>query len=120
MKFVGKKFGVTEGSWRVAIAVAVLCAALLSAGAVQAQTLEETMAEQRKQHIIPGKQLHVADARNYEFCEVAPILGTSMENAVANFYNPTGVDHCSPEQFAEIEKDKDKIIKEMGAMQVFL
>ena len=47
-------------------------------------------------------------------------MGTSKENAVADFYNPTGIDHCSPEQFAQIEKDKEKIIKETGAMEVFL
>ncbi len=77
------------------------------------------MAEQSKLHIIPGKQLH-ANGPNYEFCEVAPIYGTSKANAVADFYNPTGIDHCSPEQFAQIEKDKEKIIKEMGAREVFL
>src|SRR6266487_140439 len=99
--------------------VVVLCLGLLSAGAMRAQTLDQNMAELAKQHIVPGKQLH-AVGPNYEFCEVAPIVGTSMQNAVANFYNPTGVDHCSPEQFAEIEKDKEKIIKEMGAINVFL
>src|ERR1035441_7819232 len=79
-------------------------------GAAFAQTAEQNMAAQSKQHIIPGKQLH-AVGPNYEFCEVAPIVGTSKENAVANFYNPTGVDHCSPEQFTQIVGDKEKIIK---------
>ena len=82
-------------------------------------TVDQNMAEQSKRHIIPGKQLH-ATGPNYEFCEVAPIYGTSMENAVADFYNPTGIDHCTPEQFAEIEKEKEKIIKETGARDVFL
>ena len=82
-------------------------------------TVEQNMAEQSKLHLIPGKEIH-ATGPNYEFCEVAPIYGTSMENAVADFYNPTGIDHCSPEQFAQIEKDKEKIIKEMGAREVFL
>jgi hypothetical protein len=41
-------------------------------------------------------------------------------HAVANFYNPTGIDHCSPEQFAEIVKDKEMIMKETGAIDVFL
>ncbi len=80
-----------------------------------AQTAEQNMAAQSKQHIIPGKQLH-AKGPNYEFCEVAPIVGTSPENAVANFYNPTGVDHCSPEQFTQIVGDKAKIIKDTGAL----
>jgi hypothetical protein len=118
MKCIGKKFGINKGSRRVAMAVAVLCSALLSAGAVHAQTLEENMAEQRKQHIIPGKQIHVPNARGYQFCEVAPIVGTAMGNAVANFYNPTGIDHCTPEQFAQL--DAEKITKEMGAIRTFL
>ena len=82
-------------------------------------TVQENMAEQTRSHLIPGKQLH-ATGPNYEFCEVAPIYGTSEENAVADFYNPTGIDHCSPEQFTQIQKDKEKIIKGMGARDVFL
>jgi hypothetical protein len=42
------------------------------------QTAEQNMAAQSKQHIIPGKQLH-AVGPNYEFCEAAPIVGTSKE-----------------------------------------
>src|SRR4029450_4499353 len=41
-----------------------------------------------------------------------------MGNAVANFYNPTGIDHCTPEQFAQL--DAEKITKEMGAIRTFL
>ena len=88
-------------------------------GAAFAQTAEQNMTAQSKQHIVPGKQLH-AVGPNYEFCEVAPIVGTSKENAVANFYNPTGVAHCSPEQFTQIVGDKEKIIKDAGAINVFL
>jgi len=109
MKFVGRTVQ------KLAVLAAVSGAVLLTGCA----TVEQNMAEQSKLHIIPGKQLH-ANGPNYEFCEVAPIYGTSMGNAVADFYNPTGIDHCSPEQFAQIEKDKEKIIKEMGARQVFL
>jgi hypothetical protein len=108
----------------VAWLTAGLCALLLPVGAsaqqaTGAMTAEQNMAAQAKSHVVPGKQLH-AKGPNYTFCEVAPIVGTSKENSVANFYNPTGIDHCSPEQFAEIVKDKDKIIKETGAIDVFL
>jgi hypothetical protein len=101
-----------------------LCALLFPAGAFAQQaagamTAEQNMAAQAKSHVVRDKQLH-AKGPNYTFCEVAPIMGTSKENAVANFYNPTGIDHCTPEQFAEIVKDKDKIIKDSGAMDVFL
>jgi len=112
MKFRAKKVQ------RFAVLTAISAGVLLS-GAAFGQTLEENMAAQQKQHIIPGKQLK-AKGPNYQFCEVAPIMGTSPANAVANFYNPTGIDHCSPEQFAQIVKDKEKIIKETGAIDVFL
>jgi hypothetical protein len=112
MKFRAKKVQ------RFAVLAAISAVVLLS-GAAFGQTLEENMAAQQKQHIIPGKQLK-AKGPNYEFCEVAPIVGTSKANAVANFYNPTGIDHCSPEQFAQIVKDKEQIIKETGAIDVFL
>lgn len=96
--------------------LAAVMAAVLLAGCNSA---EQNMAEQSKQHLIPGKQIHVTGA-NYQFCEVAPIFGTSPENAVADFYNPTSIDHCTPEQYAQIEKDKENIKKEMGAREVFL
>ena len=106
---------------RLVITFNLVLLAMLTAvcGAASAQTAEQNMAAQSKQHIIPGKQLH-AVGPNYEFCEVAPIVGTSKENAVANFYNPTGVAHCSPEQFTQIAGDKEKIIKDAGAINVFL
>jgi hypothetical protein len=110
-----------EGLFRSLPSLATVSAAVLLAATVAAQTaptVEQNMAEQRK-HIIAGKQLQ-AKGPDYQFCEVAPIMGTSKENAVANFYNPTGIDHCSPEQFAQIVKDKEKIIKETGAIDVFL
>jgi hypothetical protein len=99
--------------------LAVISAVVLLGSAAFGQTLKENMAAQLKQHVTPGKHIK-AKGPNYEFCEVAPIVGTSPENAVANFYNPTGIDHCSPEQFAEIVKDKEQIIKETGAIDVFL
>jgi hypothetical protein len=82
-------------------------------------TAEQNMAEQQKLHLVPGKQLQ-ANGPNYQFCEVALFYGTTPENAVAIFYNPTGIDHCSPEQFAQIEKDKEQIVKRMGARDAFL
>lgn len=102
------------------LAVAALLSVVSGAAfAQEALTVQQNMEAQAKQHVIPGKQLK-AKGPNYQFCEVAPIVGTSKENAVANFYNPTGIDHCTPEQFAQIVKDKEKIIKETGALDVFL
>jgi hypothetical protein len=120
---VDNKLGIDERRLRISRVAAGLCSvvAVVTAGAVGAQqalTWQQNMEKQKKEHI-PGKELR-ATGPNYEFCEVAPIMGTSKENAVVNFYIPTGVDHCTPEQFAEIVKEKDKIIKETGALDVFL
>lgn len=103
------------------LSVAAGLSAVLFAGTVSAGdlTVEQNMAEQYKKNVIPGKKL-VAKGPNYQFCEVAPVIGTSMENAVANFYNPTGIDTCTPEDFEKIVALKEQIIKEHGAMDVFL
>ena len=45
----------------------------------------------RKEHLIPGKEIHLTDMRGvHRFCEVGLITGTSKGNAIANFYNSTG------------------------------
>jgi len=99
------------------VALAAVAGAVFLAGCA---TVEQNMAEQSKLHLIPGKQLHVTGP-NYQFCEVALFYGTSPENAVADFYNPTtGTEHCTPEQFAQIEKDKAQIVKDNGARDAFL
>jgi hypothetical protein len=121
MKVVGNRLGSHEGKLRISRVAASLCSvvALLVAGAVAAQqalTIEQNMDLQKKR-VVAGKVLN-AKGPNYEFCEVGTIMGTSKENAVVNAYNPTGIDHCSPAQAAEIAKDKEKIKKEMGAMDV--
>jgi hypothetical protein len=43
---------------------------------------------------------------------------TSKSNAIAEFYNSTGVDDCTPEQFAAL--DQKKIISETGSREAFL
>ena len=69
---------------RFAALAAVACAMLLFGCA----TAEQNMAEQQKLHLVPGKQIY-ATGPNYQFCEVGLFYGTSAENAVAIFYNPT-------------------------------
>ena len=122
MKVVGNRLGTNEsrlGISRVAAGLCSVVAILLAAAAVsqQALTLEQNLAEYRK--TLKATERH-ATGPNYQFCEVAPIVGTSKENAVALFFNPTTIGHCTEAQFVEIERDKDKIIKEMGALDVFL
>ena len=70
------------------------------------------MAASRKEHLVSGKQIHMKNMRGYQFCEVALINGTSKGNAIADFYNSTGTDNCTPERFAGL--DEEKIKKETG------
>jgi hypothetical protein len=92
-----------------------LSAALLGGCA----SLDDNMAASRKKHLVAGKELHVPnEGDNLVFCEVALITGTSKANAIADFYNSTGTDVCTPEKFAAL--DKAQILKESGAREVFL
>jgi hypothetical protein len=109
MNIIGKKVQ------KFAMLVAV-SGALLVAGCA---TLEENMAASKKANLVPGKQLSVAaEGDKLVFCEVALITGTSKANAIADFYNSTGTDICTPERFAGL--DKAKIKEETGAREVFL
>ena len=108
MKFAAKKFH------NFAVLAAVLSAVLLSGCA----KLEDNMAASRKEHLVPGKQIHLDNMRSYQFCEVALITGTTKGNAIADFYNSTGTDDCTPERFAGL--DEKQIIKETGARTAFL
>jgi len=109
MKIIGKNVQ------KVAVLAAV-SGALLFTGCA---TLEENMAASKKANLVPGKQLSVAaEGDKLVFCEVALINGTSKANAIADFYNSTGTDVCTPERFAGL--DKEKIKKETGAKEVFL
>ena len=90
--------------------LAAVAAAALAGGCA---SLEENMAASKKANLVPGKQLSVAaEGDKLVFCEVALITGTSKANAIADFYNSTGTDICTP--------DKAKIKAETGAKEVFL
>jgi hypothetical protein len=100
---------------KLALLAAVSAAALASGCA----TLDENMAASKKANLVPGKTLSVpAEGDRLVFCEVALITGTSKANAIADFYNSTGTDICTPEKFAAL--DKEKIKAETSAKEVFL
>jgi hypothetical protein len=100
---------------KIAVLAAVSAAAFISGCA----TLDENMAASKKANLVPGKQLSVAaEGDKLVFCEVALITGTSKANAIADFYNSTGTDICTPEKFAVL--NKEQILKETGAREVFL
>jgi len=90
----------------------------LGLGLAGCASLQENVAASRKEHIIPGKTTQIKDMHFYRFCEVALITGTSMGNAVANFYNTTGASDPTPEQFAKL--DADKLAKQFHARKVHL
>ena len=68
----------------------------------------------------PASKLH-ATGPNYQFCEVGAVLRHVAGERGRGLLQPdTGTEHCSPEQFAQIEKDKAQIIKDNGARDAFL
>jgi hypothetical protein len=105
----------TNTARKIGFLAAVSAAALASGCA----SLEDNMAASKKANLVPGKTLSVpAEGDKLVFCEVALITGTSKANAIADFYNSTGTDICTPEKFAAL--DKEKIKAETGAKEVFL
>jgi hypothetical protein len=91
-----------------------LSAALLTGCA----SLQQNMDASRKEHLVPGKEIHLTDMRGYTFCEVALINGTSKGNAIADFYNSTGSSSPTWAQFNAL--DAKKIKKETDSRVVFL
>ena len=81
-------------------------------------TAQQNMERSHKAHWIPGKRISMDNMRGHRFAEVALFTGTSEENAVADFYNSTGVDDPTPARFAAL--DKDKLAQEHQALGVFL
>jgi hypothetical protein len=109
-----KNSSITKSITALPLFCLALCLTLLAGCA----TLDQNMAASRKEHLLPGKEIHLKNMRGYQFCEVALMTGTSKGNAIADFYNSTGTDDCTPERFAGL--DKAKIIKETGAREAFL
>jgi len=66
----------------------------------------------------PGKEIHRTDARDFAYCEIAPVLGTPP-NVVAEFYNSSGPDdHCPVDKMAAI--DPKELASELGASFVYM
>jgi hypothetical protein len=109
MKTIKTKIGMI-----LTLATLTFCAVLLAG----CNSVEENMAAAREKNLVPGKQVHLTNVRPYRFCEVALITGTSQSNAIAEFYNSTGVDDPSPERFAAL--DSAKIVKGNDVRAAFL
>ena len=56
-----------------------------------------------------GAQVYLSNARDYAYCEIAPIVGTPS-SAVAQFYNTSGTigagSGCPPDAFAAIREKR--------------
>lgn len=77
-------------------------------------SLEQNLLAARREHLVPGREIHMRDLRGYQFCEVLLVTGTSAGNAVANIWNTTGV--CDPKQEQLDALDADAIARENGAL----
>ena len=81
-------------------------------------TAQQNMERSHEAHWSPDRYISMDNMRGYRFAEVALFSGTSEENAVADFYNSTGVDDPSPARYATL--DEDKLAQENRAIGVFL
>jgi hypothetical protein len=82
-------------------------------------TAEQNVEGSQMKHLIPDREIHLKDLKgSYRFAEVALFTGSSPENAVANFYNSTGIDDPIPSHFASL--DQAKIAEENEAIGAFL
>jgi hypothetical protein len=81
-------------------------------------SLEQNVTAARRDHLVPGREIHLQDMRGYRFCEVGLITGTSQENAIANIWNSTGASDPTPEEFDAL--DADAIARENGSLRAWL
>jgi hypothetical protein len=81
-------------------------------------TASQNMDRSHQEHWIPDKTLSMENMHGYRYAEVALFTGTSQENAIADFYNSTGVDDPTPSRFATL--DQDEIVKDNEALGAFL
>ena len=67
---------------------------------------------------IPGREFHRTNARDFAYCEIAPVLGTPP-NGMAQFYTSSGPgDRCPVDEMAAI--DPKKLAAELGAEFVYM
>jgi hypothetical protein len=81
-------------------------------------SLEQNMTAARREHLVPGREIHLQDMRGHLFCELGLITGTSVDNAIANIWDTTGASDPTPEQFDAL--DADAIARENGARRAWV
>lgn len=81
-------------------------------------SLGQHLAAARREHLVPGREIHLRDARGSRFCEVGLITGTGQVNAIANIWNTAGACDPTPELFGAL--DADDIARENGVLRAWL
>jgi hypothetical protein len=72
----------------------------------------------RREHVVPGREIHMQDMRGYRFCEVGLITGTGQDTAITNIWNTTCACDPTPEQLDAL--DADAVAREHGALRAWL
>jgi hypothetical protein len=86
--------------------------------AVTYASLQQNLAAAVRDHVVPGREIHLRHLRGHEFCEVSLITGASNDNATANIWNTAGVRRPEPEQLEELSADA--IAREHGALDAVI
>jgi len=81
-------------------------------------TLAGNMCAARDEHLVPGREIHVADMRGHRFCEVGLITSADQDKAVANIWNTTGASEPTPEAAAAL--DGETIARDHGAVAAWV
>jgi hypothetical protein len=70
----------------------------------------------------PGLSVHTDAARDYAYCEIAPVVSGPKGSVIAQFYNTTGTTGpaggCPPDKFATI--DAKELSKKLGAAVTYM
>jgi len=66
-------------------------------------SLEQNVTAARREHLVPGREIHLQNMRGRRFCEVGLVTGTNQDNAIANVWNTTGTCDPAPEQFDALD-----------------
>jgi hypothetical protein len=81
-------------------------------------SLEQQMTAARREHMVPGREIHMRDMRGYRSCEVGLITGAGQDAAIANIWNTTGACDPIPEQLDAL--DAGTVARDHGAMRAWL
>jgi hypothetical protein len=79
---------------------------------------EQSVTATRREHAVPGREIHMRDVRGRRFCEVVLITDAGDDCAIANVWNTTGASDPVPEQVDALSAET--VARENGAMGAWL